>query len=99
TYLDVATGTGDVLLASLKRHPEYQRFIGVDISSQMLKLAQQKANANPSYHSADVSFRQQSAEHMEFTDASVDCLTIAFGLRNVVDKGKALGEFQRVLKK
>src|SRR5690606_20212521 len=32
TWLDVATGTGDVLLAASKSHPEYSNFLGVDIS-------------------------------------------------------------------
>jgi demethylmenaquinone methyltransferase/2-methoxy-6-polyprenyl-1,4-benzoquinol methylase len=92
--LDVATGTGDVLIAAAKAHPEYKTFVGVDISPGMLSLAGPKAKAA----GLNAEFRVMSATELAFSDASVDAVTISFGLRNVVDKDKALAEFKRVLK-
>jgi len=43
-------------------------------------------------------FAQLNAEHLPFADNSFDCITIAFGLRNVTDKDAALCAMYRVLK-
>lgn len=92
--LDVATGTGDVLMAARAAHPEYASFTGVDISREMLALAEAKlAGAKPKAQLA-----KMSAEKLDLPDQSFDALTIAFGLRNVVQKPRALKEFARVLK-
>jgi demethylmenaquinone methyltransferase/2-methoxy-6-polyprenyl-1,4-benzoquinol methylase len=96
TFLDVATGTGDVILGAAIKRPEYSQFIGVDISENMLKLADQKAEARKLNQTID--FKQMSAERIELPDNSVDCLSISFGLRNVINKENALAEFYRVLK-
>jgi len=98
--LDVATGTGDVLLAAMKSRPDYSRFVGVDISPQMLGLAKKKHLAEAAIRSDKrlVDFQTMSAESLAFPDESFDCVTISFGLRNVVDKPKALSEFHRVLR-
>ena len=95
-YLDVATGTGDVLLAAAAAHKEYNEYHGVDISAQMLKHAELKADK------AGIGslsrFTKMSATDLKLPDANVDCLSISFGLRNVVAKRQALIEFHRVLK-
>jgi demethylmenaquinone methyltransferase/2-methoxy-6-polyprenyl-1,4-benzoquinol methylase len=92
TYLDVATGTGDVLKAVYKTRDEYSGYMGVDISQQMLNLATKKCAGR------GITFDKMSAENLKIPDASVDALSISFGLRNVVRKGAALNEFHRVLK-
>ncbi len=109
-YLDVATGTGDVLLAAREAHSEYEVFVGADISQAMLEIARTKAltqskeRALPSpkwAHAAPlppVDFRRVSAESLCFGDQSFDCLSISFGLRNVVRRPQAIREFHRVLK-
>ena len=48
--------------------------------------------------SDNVSIAQVNAEELPFDDASFDCITIAFGLRNVTDKDAALRSMCRVLK-
>lgn len=96
TLLDVATGTGDILLAASSEHCEYKRLIGVDIAAQMLHLAKRKASIRPSAKQAE--WYEMSAERLTFAANSIDCLTIAFGMRNVVNKGIAIEEFFRVLK-
>jgi len=91
-YVDVATGTGDVLIAAEKARKGYTRFLGLDISEKMLQLADQKRGG--------LSFELQkaSAESIPLETNSVDCLSISFGLRNVIQKEQAIREFQRVLK-
>ncbi|MBP6219118.1 MAG: bifunctional demethylmenaquinone methyltransferase/2-methoxy-6-polyprenyl-1,4-benzoquinol methylase UbiE [Oligoflexales bacterium] len=100
--LDVACGTGDVLLAAARKLAPYdQHFVGVDISAAMLKLALDKLTTLLATHkelSAErFSFSKMSAEKLGFPDSSFSVLSISFGLRNVVDKEKALLEFARVL--
>ena len=96
SYLDMATGTGDVLLEAAKQHPEYATFTGGDISKGMLSFADKKAKA--AGMNERIQWKVMSAESLEFADESVDCASISFGLRNVVNKEKALSEFARVLK-
>lgn len=92
-FLDVATGTGDVLLAAAQAHPEYKTFVGTDISQEMLNLAQSKLNGQP----AAIELQKMSAERLVLPDHTFDCVSIAFGLRNVVDRDRAIREFYRVL--
>ena len=96
SYLDVATGTGDVVLRAKKTLDTYTRFEAVDLSNEMLVLADKKAKAK-GYE--DIDFKQMTAENLRFEDASFDCVSISFGLRNVVNKGNAIREFFRVLNK
>lgn len=96
SYLDVATGTGDVVLRARKNLSTYERFDAVDLSSEMLSIAEKKAGAK---EITDITFKQMSAESLRFEDKSFDCVSISFGLRNVVNKEKAIGEFSRVLKR
>lgn len=95
-HLDVATGTGDVLLQFAKRYPSAKKLTGVDISAGMLALAAQKAHKLGL--DSHVSFRTMSAEQLALPAESFHSVSIAFGLRNVVAKDKALAEFYRVLK-
>jgi demethylmenaquinone methyltransferase/2-methoxy-6-polyprenyl-1,4-benzoquinol methylase len=96
SLLDVATGTGDVILNVAKSRSDYHTLVGVDISEQMLAKAKQKAKSKTP--ESDISFRKMSAENLEFPDETFDCITISFGLRNVVNKDNAIAEFYRILK-
>ncbi|RLB73536.1 MAG: bifunctional demethylmenaquinone methyltransferase/2-methoxy-6-polyprenyl-1,4-benzoquinol methylase UbiE [Deltaproteobacteria bacterium] len=91
--LDVACGTGDVSLA-LRRKAPAARIVGLDFSQAMLDLAAVKIEQEQ----AGIELVAASAEELPFPATDFDLLTIAFGIRNVVDKKKALGEFYRVLK-
>jgi demethylmenaquinone methyltransferase / 2-methoxy-6-polyprenyl-1,4-benzoquinol methylase len=85
---DLATGTGDLALALQKKLPEAE-IAGVDFLPEMLELAQRKG------------VRQiviADAMNLPFDDGSFDCVTIAFGLRNLENWAAALGEMSRVLK-
>src|SRR5438045_5637311 len=88
TIIDLATGTGDLALAIQKKLP-YAEVTGVDFLPKMLELAQRKGVRRVVL--AD-------AMKLPFDDASFDCVTIAFGLRNLEDCSAALTEMWRVLK-
>jgi demethylmenaquinone methyltransferase/2-methoxy-6-polyprenyl-1,4-benzoquinol methylase len=87
--LDLATGTGDLALALQKKMPSAE-IIGADFSEEMLAIAKSKGVRHPVL--AD-------ALALPFPDQSFDCVTIAFGLRNVQDWAVALCEMRRVLRK
>src|SRR6266542_6141841 len=86
--VDLATGTGDLALALQKKLPEAQ-VTGVDFLPEMLELAQRKGVRKTIL--AD-------AMKLPFPDASFDCVTIAFGLRNMENWKDALVEMSRVLR-
>ncbi|MCD6430689.1 MAG: bifunctional demethylmenaquinone methyltransferase/2-methoxy-6-polyprenyl-1,4-benzoquinol methylase UbiE [Deltaproteobacteria bacterium] len=91
--LDVACGTGDISLVLRQKAPR-ARIVGLDFSQAMLDLAKVKIDRAQ----AGIELVAASAEVLPFFEADFDLLTIAFGIRNVVDKKKALAEFYRVLK-
>jgi demethylmenaquinone methyltransferase / 2-methoxy-6-polyprenyl-1,4-benzoquinol methylase len=85
--LDLATGTGDLALAIEKKLPNIE-ILGADFSEEMLAVAKRKGLR----HTFLV-----NAVKLPFLDASFDCVTIAFGLRNLPDWSVALAEMRRVL--
>lgn len=94
-FLDVATGTGDILLSVATRRQEYASYVGADISEEMLSLARKKARVAKIGQRTE--FLKASAEQLTLPAGRFDCVTISFGLRNVVHKENALREFHRVL--
>jgi demethylmenaquinone methyltransferase/2-methoxy-6-polyprenyl-1,4-benzoquinol methylase len=87
TIADLATGTGDLALALQKKLP-HAELTGVDFLPEMLDLARRKGVRRVVL--AD-------AMKLPFEDASFDCVTIAFGLRNLENCSAALTEMWRVL--
>ena len=85
--LDVACGTGDMALALQDADCTVT---GVDLSEEMLAIAEQKAPA-ATYMIAD-------AERLPFPDETFDAVTCAFGVRNFVHLERGLNEMLRVLK-
>ncbi len=94
TVLDVACGTGDMLQWWRDRGEaagaEIKRFIGVDPSEGMLKVAREKVDY--------AEFIVAKAQQMPIDENSADILSISYGIRNVVDRQEAINEFYRVLK-
>jgi demethylmenaquinone methyltransferase / 2-methoxy-6-polyprenyl-1,4-benzoquinol methylase len=97
-FLDVATGTGDILLMAAEHRPEYREYLGVDISKGMLNLAEEKWRKGMPAKAGSGRFLPMSAERLQFQEGEFDALSIGFGLRNVIDKERAINEFARVLK-
>jgi demethylmenaquinone methyltransferase/2-methoxy-6-polyprenyl-1,4-benzoquinol methylase len=87
--IDLATGTGDLALALQKKLP-HAEVTAVDFLPEMLELAQKKGVRRTIL--AD-------AMKLPFPNASFDCVTIAFGLRNMEHWGSALAEMSRVLRR
>ena len=85
--VDLATGTGDLALALQQEMPDAE-IVGVDFLKEMIELAKAKGVRHTVV--AD-------AMNLPFPDNSFDCATVAFGLRNMEDYGRALREMSRVL--
>ena len=94
--LDLATGTGDVAFAVLRMVGD-STVVGVDLSPNMLEIGVSKAETKG--FQSRTSFQLGDAENLSFEDDSFDAATIAFGIRNVPDRARALGEMARVVKK
>lgn len=94
--LDIAGGTGDLAA-------KFSRIVGkdgsvvlADINESMLRVGRDKlcdAGVTNNLRCA-----QADAQHLPFPDNTFDCITIAFGLRNVTDKDLALRSMYRILK-
>ena len=92
--LDVAGGTADLSLAFAKRVGQSGQVVLTDINSSMLTVGRDRlldqGYAMPA--------TQCDAEKIPFRDNYFDCVTVAFGLRNMTHKDVALSEMYRVLK-
>jgi len=94
--LDIAGGTGDLTIKYRKKVGPTGKVILSDINNSMLY----EGRKNLLNHGViDVDFVQANAESLPFKDNTFDCVSIAFGLRNVTDKDAALRQMCRVLKK
>jgi len=93
--LDIATGTGDMVIEIAKRNLSTQIF-GIDFSQKMLDLARIKVNKLG--FDKDISFQIGSGELLPYADKSFDGVLCAFGIRNFYDIKKGLMEFYRTLK-
>jgi len=94
--LDLAGGTGDLALAQARRVGENGQVVLADINAEMLQRGRDRCIDGGLL--GRVAAVQCNAEILPFADNYFDCITVAFGLRNVTGKGKALASMQRVLK-
>jgi len=94
--LDVATGTGDVALEIARTTPSSVKITGADFCQEMIDLGQVKVAASP--YAGRIDFRVAPCEDLPFPDNTFDSVTIAFGIRNVVDRKLGLAEMWRVLR-
>jgi len=94
--LDVAGGTGDLAAGMAAQVGPAGMVILSDINSAMLAAGRDALTDRGVV--ANVRYAIANAECLPFPDASFDCVTIGFGLRNVTDKSAALRSMTRVLK-
>jgi demethylmenaquinone methyltransferase/2-methoxy-6-polyprenyl-1,4-benzoquinol methylase len=94
TILDLCTGTGDFAFAALARSGT--RVLGLDVAREMVKIGRGKVRKTPL--ELRVRFGLGDAESLPLPDRSVDGATIAFGIRNVADRARALSELARVVR-
>ena len=93
--LDVATGTGDLAIEMARRIRDVH-VLGVDLSEKMLDVARCKVAARGL--DERVVLDVGDAEHLRVSDASVDVVTVAFGVRNFGDLEAGLREMARTIK-
>ncbi len=96
--LDLATGSGDVAFALGRALPPTTEIVGMDFCQPMLDQAVSKKNAAGPRQFVNISFLQGDGLALPLPDATFDCLTIAFGLRNLADRNRGLSEMRRVLR-
>jgi demethylmenaquinone methyltransferase / 2-methoxy-6-polyprenyl-1,4-benzoquinol methylase len=94
--LDLAGGTGDIAALLQPRVGDDGEVVLGDINAEMLTVGRDRLLDRGM--SRGLRFMQLNAEALPFADASFDLVTIAFGLRNVTDKPRALAEMHRVLR-
>ena len=94
--LDIAGGTGDLAARFAQIVGPDGRVVLADINNSMLQVGRDKLLDRGLQ--GNLEFVQADAQSLPFPDDSFDCITIAFGLRNVTDKDAALRSMLRVLK-
>ncbi|RLA21147.1 MAG: bifunctional demethylmenaquinone methyltransferase/2-methoxy-6-polyprenyl-1,4-benzoquinol methylase UbiE [Gammaproteobacteria bacterium] len=94
--LDLAGGTGDLTRLFSRKVGKSGNIILSDINNAMLTVGRDRLTDEGIVE--NVRYAQANAEALPFADNSFDCITIAFGLRNVTDKEAALRSMYRVLK-
>lgn len=94
--LDLAGGSGDLTRLLSKKVGRQGRVVLADINAAMLAVGRDRL-LDEGYFS-NIDFIQANAECLPFIDNHFHCITMAFGLRNVTDKEKALRSMYRVCK-
>ena len=94
--LDIAGGTGDLAARFADLVGAQGRVVVAVFNDSMLRVGRDKLIDGG--HAGNIEFVQADAQDLPFPDDSFDCITIAFGLRNVTDKDRALRSMLRVLK-
>ncbi len=96
SVLDLAGGTGDIARLMAPKVGRNGTIVIADINDSMLREG--RSRLLDGGLSGNLHYLQVNAEELPFADDTFNCVTIAFGLRNVTDKDKALREMHRVLK-
>lgn len=98
--LDVCTGTGDLAIAIEKHGAGRIEVVGSDFCGEMLRIAHDKQtdNVRRDRHRREVTFLEADSQALPFNDHTFQCVTVAFGLRNVADTDCGLAEMVRVCK-
>lgn len=93
--LDLATGTGDQLITIIKKAKQVRSALGLDLSQEMIRLGQRKIIDKPYAH--QITLMEGDATKISLKSGAVDCVTMSFGIRNVISVEKCLQECFRVL--
>lgn len=93
---DLATGTGDLLIALLRQRPDLTGAVGLDISERMLRVFQEKLQKAGLADRVGLLCADASAT--PFSDGTFDVVTMGFGIRNTRDVFSTLREIHRILK-
>ncbi len=96
TILDIAGGTGDLTKRFARLVGNDGHVVLADINASMLNMGRNRLLDEGAAN--NITYAQANAEYLPFADNTFDCVSIAFGLRNVTHKDKALASMARVLK-
>src|SRR5262245_17004357 len=94
--LDLATGTGDVIIAAVDARPNIYSAVGLDMAEGMIKIGGKKIEKKD--FSKKITLQHGDAQKLPFGDNEFDVLTISFGIRNIPDLRQVLMEMYRVTK-
>lgn len=97
TLLDLCAGTGEIGLSFLKKSKSPKKIYMIDFCEEMLDCARAKSK-NSLFQKHQISFIQGDAQDIPLQDASVQCTTIAYGIRNIEDPLRCIQEVFRILK-
>lgn len=100
TIIDLCCGTGDLAIHMAELSHGKVRITGFDFNNEMLSYARTKVSKN---YFQNIEFVEGEAANIPFRDEAFDCMTIAFGFRNLCfenpERDKHIMEMNRVLKK
>jgi demethylmenaquinone methyltransferase/2-methoxy-6-polyprenyl-1,4-benzoquinol methylase len=91
---DLCCGTGEIAQGYLKKHQNSKKAYLIDFCPEMLSCARLK-NIEASKH--EIEYITADVQEIPLQDHSVDAATVAYGIRNVKDPGKFIGEVYRIL--
>jgi demethylmenaquinone methyltransferase/2-methoxy-6-polyprenyl-1,4-benzoquinol methylase len=94
--LDTCTGTGDLALAIARAGGGQVDVVGSDFCHAMLEIADRKSRRHA--YPSTLRFVEADSQSLPFPDRVFQCVTVAFGLRNVADTDRGLSEMVRVCK-
>ncbi|MGC4080717.1 MAG: bifunctional demethylmenaquinone methyltransferase/2-methoxy-6-polyprenyl-1,4-benzoquinol methylase UbiE [Vicinamibacterales bacterium] len=94
--LDLCTGTADLAIAALDAKPGAASVLGVDFAGAMLRVGLEKSRARQL--TSRLTLVRGDATNIPAATASVDAVTVAFGIRNVQNTQRGCDEIFRVLK-
>ena len=95
--LDLCTGTADLAIAAARARPAAARVVGVDFAGAMLRVGREKLQREQL--GDRITLVRGDATRIPVADASVDAVTVAFGIRNVDQVAVACREMRRVLRR
>lgn len=97
SMIDLCAGTGEIAFRSIQASPSLKKVSLVDFSSEMLACAQEKSK-DINLKNSILEFINADVQKLPFESESTDCITMAYGIRNVNQPFECLQESYRVLK-
>ncbi|XP_048428180.1 2-phytyl-1,4-beta-naphthoquinone methyltransferase, chloroplastic-like isoform X2 [Pyrus x bretschneideri] len=98
SVLDFCSGSGDLAFLLSEKVGSNGKVIGLDFLKEQLSVASSRQKLKSKACYLNIEWVEGDATDLPFSDRHFDAITIGYGLRNVVDKYKAMEEMFRVLK-
>ncbi|ESQ34444.1 hypothetical protein EUTSA_v10008293mg [Eutrema salsugineum] len=96
--LDLCCGSGDLAFLLSERVGSIGKVMGLDFSCEQLAVASSRQNLRARSCYKCIEWIEGDATDLPFDDCKFDAITMGYGLRNVVDRHRAMREMYRVLK-